>query len=109
MDHDSSPHEKMNASIDKDYLTAERYDQYYGAYATLPEWFLEELPLRGEVLELACGTGRIAIPLAEHGIEVTGIDYSEPMLRLARSKAESKGVKVDWNLADMRRGLFLHH
>ena len=93
----------MNVSIDRDYLTPERYDQYYGAYKTLPEWFLEELSSQGEVLELACGTGRIAIPLAEHGIEVTGIDYSGPMLRLARSKAESRRVKVDWNLADMRR------
>ncbi len=34
--------------IDADYLAAARYDQHYGAYATLPEWFLAELSARGE-------------------------------------------------------------
>ena len=67
--------------IDADYLAPAKYDQYYGAYDALPDWFLAELASREKVLELACGTGRIAIPLTEHGLEVTGIDYSEPMLR----------------------------
>jgi SAM-dependent methyltransferase len=39
------------------------------------------------VLELACGTGRVAIPLARDGHAVTGIDHSESMLDQARSKA----------------------
>ena len=81
---------KKEKSIDADYLAPAKYDQYYGAYATLPDWFLTELASREKVLELACGTGRIAIPLAEHGLEVTGIDYSEPMLSLARSKADGR-------------------
>jgi ubiquinone/menaquinone biosynthesis C-methylase UbiE len=38
------------------------------------------------VLELACGTGRIAVALAEAGIDVTGVDVSEGMLAIARSK-----------------------
>jgi len=77
---------KKEESIDADYLAPAKYDQYYGAYATLPDWFLAELASREKILELACGTGRIAIPLAEHGLEVTGIDYSEPMLSLAKAK-----------------------
>ena len=96
------PEMKKEESIDADYLAPAKYDQYYGAYATLPDWFLAELASRGRVLELACGTGRIAIPLAEHGIEVTGIDYSEPMLSLARSKAEGRQVKVEWIRDDIR-------
>ena len=60
---------KKEESIDADYLAPAKYDQYYGAYATLPDWFLAELASREKVLELACGTGRIAIPLAEHGLE----------------------------------------
>ena len=90
-------------SIDADYLAPAKYDQYYGAYATLPDWFPAELASRGSVLELACGTGRIAILLAEHGLEVAGIDYSEPMLSVARSKAERRQMQVDWILDDMRR------
>jgi SAM-dependent methyltransferase len=42
----------------------------------------------GPVLELGCGTGRVAIPLAEAGFEVTAIDRSAGMLARARRKAE---------------------
>ena len=40
----------------------------------------------GPVLELACGTGRLPIPIAEEGYEVVGIDLSRTMLRLARER-----------------------
>lgn len=40
----------------------------------------------GAVLELACGTGRVALRLAEAGLEVTGLDRSEPMLAVARER-----------------------
>jgi SAM-dependent methyltransferase len=35
------------------------------------------------VLELACGTGRIALPLAERGLDITGVDASDGMLAIA--------------------------
>ena len=44
------------------------------------------------LLDLACGTGRIAIPLAQAGIEVTGIDLSREMLAKAQEKADAQGV-----------------
>ncbi len=93
---------RKEESIDGDYLAPAKYDKYYDAYATLPERFLADLASRGRVLELACGTGRIAIPMAENGLEVTGIDYSEPMVSLARSKAEDRQVRVDWIRDDIR-------
>jgi ubiquinone/menaquinone biosynthesis C-methylase UbiE len=40
----------------------------------------------GGALELACGTGRIALALANIGLEVTGVDISEGMLSVARRK-----------------------
>lgn len=43
----------------------------------------------GPVLELACGTGRIALPLAESGLDVTGIDVSDGMLSIIRRKAHA--------------------
>lgn len=46
----------------------------------------------GPVLELACGTGRIAIPLAPDGHRVAGLDLSETMLAGARRKAAEAGV-----------------
>ncbi len=44
------------------------------------------------ILDLACGTGDLAIQLAglaEGDVEITGLDYSEPMLEIARKRAES--------------------
>lgn len=46
----------------------------------------------GEALELACGTGRITIPLAQAGVQVTGLDLSAEMLARAREKAETLGL-----------------
>ncbi len=48
----------------------------------------------GAVLELACGTGRVAITLAEAGFAVTGLDRSEPMLAVAREKVASANPDV---------------
>jgi len=43
----------------------------------------------GVVLEIACGTGRITLPLADAGLKITGVDLSEGMLTAARRKAAS--------------------
>lgn len=55
------------------------------------------------VLELACGTGRIAIPLAVKGAQVTGLDNNASMLEQARRNARGAGVEIEWLHADMRR------
>jgi len=44
-----------------------------------------------KILELACGTGRVALPLLEAGFKVTGLDISEKMLDIARAKVEETG------------------
>jgi SAM-dependent methyltransferase len=56
----------------------------------------------GPVLELACGTGRVAIPIAEKGMRVTGLDISDSMLVHARRKAAERAVGVEWVRADCR-------
>ena len=56
----------------------------------------------GPVLELACGTGRLTIPIAQSGIEVVGLDQSRSMLAHARAKAGEAGVKIAWAEADCR-------
>ena len=43
----------------------------------------------GEVLELACGTGRILIPIARQGVTVTGLDASAEMLKIAEEKKQA--------------------
>ncbi|QFU90568.1 class I SAM-dependent methyltransferase [Amycolatopsis sp. YIM 10] len=46
------------------------------------------------VLELGVGTGRIALPLAEAGLDVTGVDASEAMLDRLRAKPGGSGVRL---------------
>jgi SAM-dependent methyltransferase len=52
----------------------------------------------GRALDLGCGAGRAAVWLAEHGWRVTGVDYSEVALQLARERR----ADLDWVLADLR-------
>ena len=65
---------------------ADEYDAIYSeAFATgeaVDQLF--KLAEGGPVLELGVGTGRLAIPLAERGLEVHGVDGAEQMLHLLR-------------------------
>ena len=48
----------------------------------------------GSVLEVACGTARITLALAEQGLDITGVDISEGMLTVARSKVAARPASV---------------
>jgi SAM-dependent methyltransferase len=48
----------------------------------------------GRALEFAIGTGRVAIPLAERGVPVTGIELSQPMIARLREKADEAAIPV---------------
>jgi SAM-dependent methyltransferase len=58
----------------------------------------------GPVVELAVGTGRIAIPIASAGVDVIGIDSSPEMLAVAREAAAAAGVaeRLDLRVGDLR-------
>ena len=58
----------------------------------------------GPVVELAVGTGRIAVPIAQAGIDVIGVDSSPEMLAIARGSAEAAGVggRLDLRVGDLR-------
>lgn len=56
----------------------------------------------GRALDLACGSGRNAVWLAERGWRVTAVDFSEVGLAQARAFAARRGVAVHWVLADVR-------
>ena len=57
----------------------------------------------GPVVELAVGTGRIAVPIAEAGIQVIGVDSSPGMLAVARETAVAAGVedRLDLRVGDL--------
>jgi SAM-dependent methyltransferase len=56
--------------------------------------FLAELAGDGAALELGIGTGRVALPLAERGVRVHGIDLSEAMVARLRAKPGSEAIGV---------------
>jgi SAM-dependent methyltransferase len=56
----------------------------------------------GPVLEIACGSGLVTIPLAAQGLEVTGVDLAPSMLEYARNKAERQNLNLRWVEADAR-------
>jgi trans-aconitate methyltransferase len=55
---------------------------------------LVRLAGEGRALELAIGTGRIAVPLAQHGVEVVGIDASQAMVAELRNKPGGRDIVV---------------
>src|SRR2546423_1673055 len=56
--------------------------------------FIAELAGEGPALELALRTGRVAIPLVEHGVEVHGVDASEEMVAKLRAKPGGADIPV---------------
>ena len=58
--------------------------------------------IRGRVLDSGCGTGDLAIWLAEQGRVVTGVDFLEPPLEVARRKAAERGVALNFLRMDAR-------
>jgi SAM-dependent methyltransferase len=97
-------------AAERDRLFARYYDLEYRYFAEDIDFYVQyasamdpdrALPL----LELGCGTGRVALPLAEAGYQVVGIDRSQGMLDVAARHVASGrlGDKITLVHADMRR------
>jgi SAM-dependent methyltransferase len=85
---------------------AEIYDPWSRSVTEDIGFYVEEaLAAGGPVVELAVGTGRIAVPIAEAGVRVIGVDSSSGMLAVARDYARSSGVEslVDLRVGDLRK------
>jgi len=82
---------------------ARLYDPWSRSVTEDVSFYLEqaELVAPGPVVELAVGTGRIAVPIAAAGISVIGVDSSAGMLEICRERAEVAGVG---DLVDLRFG-----
>lgn len=91
-------------------VSAKYYDAAYAAKSDLVDLpFYLELARhsRGPVLGIACGTGRILLPIAREGIEIHGVDNSSPMLRVLRTRIATEPAatrrKIHLHQGDMRR------
>jgi SAM-dependent methyltransferase len=81
----------------------------YAKWAAYIDKILKEndITQNSPVLDLACGTGNITLPLAERGYDLIGVDISEDMLAQAQNKAFDCGQRILWLAQDMR-GLDLY-
>ena len=84
---------------------ADLYDRVHTLKEDIPFWVREAKSSGGPVLELGCGTGRVTIPVAQAGVQITGLDSSPAMLSRARAKARKLGLAKEvlrFQLGDMR-------
>src|SRR6478735_2114473 len=81
------------------------YDPWSRSVTEDVDFYVEQaLASGGPVVELAVGTGRIAIPIAQAGIDVVGVDSSPGMLSVASAAAQDAGVaeRLDLRVGDLR-------
>ncbi|MFC1587835.1 class I SAM-dependent methyltransferase [Planctomycetota bacterium] len=87
-------------------LLAKYYDEGYASREDVKDLpFYRELAKRqgAPVLEIACGTGRILLPIARAGIEIRGVDNSGPMLHTLKKKLKKESQQVQ-NLVSVHPG-----
>jgi SAM-dependent methyltransferase len=86
---------------------------FHLAYFRNPPWdtgisppellaFIQNRPV-GRALDLGCGTGTNVITLAQHGWQVTGIDFVGKAIATARRKARQAGIQADFFTGDVTR------
>lgn len=90
IDHDNLEEFADSASYDRE----DRSDTGVAFYAALAR------ETGGPVLEIACGTGRVAVPISRQGFAVTGLDVVPGILEVARGKAA--GLPARWVEGDAR-------
>ena len=91
----------MNNNYSSIFYDGRHYDLRYSYLVEDIPFLLRQIErYGGPVLELACGTGRIAIPAALKGIAVVGMDFMESMLAVGKRKAQAQGANVEWVNAD---------
>jgi SAM-dependent methyltransferase len=85
------------------YEAPELYDLLFESLAfDVPYWVEMARAAGGPVLELACGTGRILLPIRRAGVDADGLDAAPAMIARLKDKAAAAGLAVRAETADMR-------
>jgi|SRR5579859_802233 len=84
----------------RDPETYDLEDEGYDADYHLTEQWARSLG--GPLLDLGCGTGRMALRMAALGYQVTGVDITPEMIARARQKAAAQALSIEWVVADAR-------
>jgi 2-polyprenyl-3-methyl-5-hydroxy-6-metoxy-1,4-benzoquinol methylase len=95
---------KISRKTNPLYYNRRHYNALHKNYTVdIPFYINQCRKYGGPVLELACGSGRVTIPIAKQGIEITGIDISSEMLITAVKSAADAGVKINFKKVDIRK------
>jgi ubiquinone/menaquinone biosynthesis C-methylase UbiE len=102
----TDPRESIRAFWDRDAATYDRSPSHSLSdpqeAAAWKEALRRHLPSPGSrVLDAGAGAGALALLAAELGYRVTALDFSEPMLELARGKAADRGLEIEFVVADV--------
>jgi ubiquinone/menaquinone biosynthesis C-methylase UbiE len=75
---------------------------YFAQFPDIPFWIQLAKEFGPKVLELACGNGRVTIPVFQSGVDIDGLDFSESLLNVARSRAGASSLPVKFFHGDIR-------
>jgi ubiquinone/menaquinone biosynthesis C-methylase UbiE len=97
---DASGHAMKDIQIDYDSI-AEIYDLYVTADYDIPFFLQEAANIKGPVLELTAGTGRLSLPLVQAGVQLTCVDMAQGMLDVLSRKLNDHGLSAELICADV--------
>jgi 2-polyprenyl-3-methyl-5-hydroxy-6-metoxy-1,4-benzoquinol methylase len=90
----------FNTNLEK-YENPERYDELYGKYQDDLLYIMAYATgIEDPIIELACGTGRLTIPMAKSGLNMIGIDLHDGMLNRAKQKAAHEQLSIIFEQQD---------
>jgi len=94
----------INGNVEKiENYDPKYYDLTYGVnFKDFPFYTNITKDIKGKVLEVACGTGRMYLELLKQDVDIHGIDLSEAMLGALKEKAAERNLKPKVSVADMR-------
>jgi len=86
-----------------DMCTEPSEDYYAGIYLQFIRDDISTVFGRGQlkILDVGCGSGRISLPLAQEGYQITGIDISAVSIEKARQYAKERDIKIDFRVFDI--------
>lgn len=78
-------------------------DVPYDKWVEFTEESLQQADMKeAKILDVACGTGNVTLPLVQKGYDLIGVDLSEEMLTVAQQKLGGEGYFIPFYQQDMR-------